>query len=204
MLMFAPTEQLMHNYSGMGLGGGTGSGIDPFITNKQIVFMGDGTFFHSGQVAISNSRQSQRAGHSATSSCKTSTTAMTGHQEHPGTELDVTGQPKPGIQDIADDRHAAWPAAVAALRSRRLSPAHRQAELSQAMLEETILRRWSKSGDRRQGMRHHPPPQRIARARAQHDQGSTDTCPSKDAHERDAGGLRELPGMHQGKPPAPA
>ena len=24
-----------------------GSGIDPFITNKQIVFMGDGTFFHS-------------------------------------------------------------------------------------------------------------------------------------------------------------
>ncbi|HYO09195.1 MAG TPA: hypothetical protein VER17_09500 [Tepidisphaeraceae bacterium] len=48
MLMFAPTEQLMHNYSGMGLGGATGSGIDPFITNKQIVFMGDGTFFHSG------------------------------------------------------------------------------------------------------------------------------------------------------------
>ena len=26
MLMFAPTEQLMHNYSGMGLGGGTGAG----------------------------------------------------------------------------------------------------------------------------------------------------------------------------------
>ncbi len=49
MLMFAPTEQLMHNYSGMGLGAGTGSGIDPFITNKQIVFMGDGTFFHSGR-----------------------------------------------------------------------------------------------------------------------------------------------------------
>src|SRR5688572_33365265 len=54
MLMFAPTEQLMHNYSGMGLGAGTGSGIDPFITNKQIVFMGDGTFFHSGAIAVSN------------------------------------------------------------------------------------------------------------------------------------------------------
>jgi indolepyruvate ferredoxin oxidoreductase len=47
----------MHNYSGMGLGGGTGSGIDSFLDpdrNRQIVFMGDGTFFHSGQVAISN------------------------------------------------------------------------------------------------------------------------------------------------------
>jgi len=39
----------------MGLGAGTGSGIDPFINNKQLVFMGDGTFFHSGQIAISNS-----------------------------------------------------------------------------------------------------------------------------------------------------
>src|SRR5690606_5954136 len=39
MLMFEPNSSLMHNYSGMGLGGGTGSGIDPFITNKQVVFM---------------------------------------------------------------------------------------------------------------------------------------------------------------------
>jgi len=69
MLMFPPTEQLMHNYSGMGLGGGTGSGIDPFITNKQIVFMGDGTFFHSGQIAISNSIKAART--SPTSSSKT-------------------------------------------------------------------------------------------------------------------------------------
>ncbi|MCX8107515.1 MAG: indolepyruvate ferredoxin oxidoreductase, partial [Verrucomicrobiae bacterium] len=49
MLMFEPNTELMHNYSGMGLGGGTGAGIDPFITNKQVVFMGDSTFFHSGQ-----------------------------------------------------------------------------------------------------------------------------------------------------------
>src|SRR5207253_2877626 len=55
MLMFEPNKPLMHNYSGMGLGGGTGSGADPFIDNKQIVFMGDGTFFHSGQAAISHS-----------------------------------------------------------------------------------------------------------------------------------------------------
>ena len=29
MLMFEPNKPLMHNYSGMGLGPGTGAGIDP-------------------------------------------------------------------------------------------------------------------------------------------------------------------------------
>ncbi len=89
MLMFAPTEQLMHNYSGMGLGAGTGSGVDSFITNKQLVFMGDGTFFHSGQVAISNAI---KAGQDITFIIlENGTTAMTGHQEHPGTEIDLLG-----------------------------------------------------------------------------------------------------------------
>ena len=97
MLMFAPTEQLMHNYSGMGLGGGTGSGIDPFITNKQIVFMGDGTFYHSGQVAISNAI---KAGQDLTFIIlENGTTAMTGHQEHAGTEVDLLGN-RSHIQDI--------------------------------------------------------------------------------------------------------
>src|SRR5829696_4951515 len=99
MLMFAPTEQLMHNYSGMGLGGGTGSGIDPFITNKQIVFMGDGTFFHSGQLAISNSIKANQD--ITYIILENGTTAMTGHQEHAGTELDVVGN-RSYIQDIAD------------------------------------------------------------------------------------------------------
>jgi indolepyruvate ferredoxin oxidoreductase len=97
MLMFAPTEQLMHNYSGMGLGGGTGAGIDPFITNKQIVFMGDGTFYHSGAVAISNAI---KAGQDLTFIIlENGTTAMTGHQSHAGTEVDVLGN-RSYIQDI--------------------------------------------------------------------------------------------------------
>ena len=100
MLMFAPTEQLMHNYSGMGLGGGTGSGIDPFITNKQIVFMGDGTFFHSGQIAISNAiKKPDRI--ITFIILENKTTAMTGHQEHAGTELDATGN-RSYIQDIEE------------------------------------------------------------------------------------------------------
>jgi indolepyruvate ferredoxin oxidoreductase len=99
MLMFAPTEQLMHNYSGMGLGGGTGSGIDPFITNKQIVFMGDGTFFHSGAIAISNAiKQGQDLTFII---LENKTTAMTGHQEHAGTEIDVLGN-RSYIQDIEE------------------------------------------------------------------------------------------------------
>ena len=97
MLMFTPTEQLMHNYSGMGLGGGTGSGIDPFIKNKQIVFMGDGTFFHSGSTAISHAIKSKQD--ITFIILENGTTAMTGHQEHPGTEVDVLGNETP-LQDI--------------------------------------------------------------------------------------------------------
>ena len=78
--MFEPNKDLMHNYSGMGLGGGTGLGIDPFITNKQVVFMGDSTFFHSGQLAISNSIKN---GQDITYIIlDNKTTAMTGQQTH--------------------------------------------------------------------------------------------------------------------------
>jgi indolepyruvate ferredoxin oxidoreductase len=132
MLMFAPTEQLMHNYSGMGLGGGTGSGIDPFITNKQIVFMGDGTFFHSGQIAISNSI---KAGQDITYIIlENKTTAMTGHQEHAGTELDVLGN-RSYIQDI--DAIVRAMAGTSPLTVVKLSPADRA--MYRSVLEKTIL-----------------------------------------------------------------
>ena len=89
MLMFEPNKDLMHNYSGMGLGGATGLGIDPFITNKQVVFMGDSTFFHSGQLAISNSIKN---GQDITYIIlDNKTTGMTGHQTTPGLEYDMLG-----------------------------------------------------------------------------------------------------------------
>lgn len=90
MLMFEPTQQLMHNYSGMGLGGGTGAGIDPFIRNKQVVFMGDSTFFHSGMIAISNSLKN---GHDITYIIlDNQATAMTGHQTTPGRSDGLLGE----------------------------------------------------------------------------------------------------------------
>ena len=132
MLMFAPTEQLMHNYSGMGLGAGTGSGIDPFITNKQLVFMGDSTFFHSGQVAISNAIKANQD--ITFIILENKTTAMTGHQEHPGTDLDVLGN-RSYIQDI----HAIVSAMgeTSPLKVVKMSPADRGRY--RRVLEEAIL-----------------------------------------------------------------
>ncbi len=93
MLMFPPNTELMHDYSGMGLGGGTGSGTDPFVTNKEVVFMGDSTFFHSGQIAIS---QAVKLRQDITFILlDNSTTAMTGHQPTPGVDYDVLGNATP-------------------------------------------------------------------------------------------------------------
>src|SRR4029077_1359735 len=122
-----------HNYSGMGLGGGTGSGVDPFITNKQIVFMGDGTFFHSGQIAISNAI---KAGQDLTFIIlENKTTAMTGHQEHAGTELDVLGN-RSYMQDI--ERIVRAMAGTSPLTVEKLSPADR--DDYRKVLERSILR----------------------------------------------------------------
>jgi len=91
MLKYAPFSRLMHNLSGMGLGGGTGAGIDPFIDNKQLVFMGDSTFFHSGMAAISDSIKNHQDITYVILDNKT--TAMTGHQPTPGTDTDILGNP---------------------------------------------------------------------------------------------------------------
>ena len=134
MLMFEPTKELMHNYSGMGLGGGTGAGIDPFIRNKQVVFMGDSTFFHSGQIAISNSLKN---GQDITYIIlDNQTTAMTGHQTTPGLSDSVTGETTFAqsidavIAGIADQGRSG--AAVV-----RVNPAER--ESYRQLLEKAIL-----------------------------------------------------------------
>jgi indolepyruvate ferredoxin oxidoreductase len=80
-----------------GLGGGTGSGIAPFIKNKQVVFLGDSTFFHSGMVAVSDSIKNHQD--ITYIILENKTTAMTGHQPTPGTAQDVMDQ-KTFAQDI--------------------------------------------------------------------------------------------------------
>ncbi len=91
MLKYEPFPRLMHNLSAMALGGGAGAGIDPFIKNKQIVFMGDSTFFHGGMSAISDSIKN---GQDLTYVIlDNQTTGMTGHQPTPSTEDDILGNP---------------------------------------------------------------------------------------------------------------
>ena len=133
MLMFPPTTPLMHDYSGMGLGAGTGSGIDPFTVNKEVVFMGDSTFFHSGQIAISHAI---KIGQDITFVIlDNSTTAMTGHQPTPGVNYDILGQPTPR-QDI-EEIVRGMTAGEEAMAVVRADPEQRKAY--RRLLEETFL-----------------------------------------------------------------
>jgi indolepyruvate ferredoxin oxidoreductase len=133
MLMFEPNKDLMHNYSGMGLGGGTGLGIDPFITNKQVVFMGDSTFFHSGQLAISNSIKN---GQDITYIIlDNKTTAMTGQQTTPSLDYDLLGN-----ETFAQKIEAIIEAMIGdkQVEVTRTNPAQR--ENYKTLLESTILK----------------------------------------------------------------
>jgi len=132
MLMFEPTKELMHNYSGMGLGGGTGAGIDGFITNKQVTFIGDSTFFHSGMLGISNALEQNQD--ITFVILDNQTTAMTGHQPTPQTGADITGAPvyRQSIDRIVN---ALLGQGVSVTRA---NPGDRDAW--RAVLEDTILR----------------------------------------------------------------
>ena len=135
MFMFEPNKPLMHNYSGMGLGGSTGAGADPFIDNKQLVFLGDGTFFHSGMLQIS---QSIAVGQDITYIIlDNKTTAMTGHQTNPSHAIDLRGNPIIA-QDVERVVTGMMPKQMAKdVRIVRINPADR--DRYRKLLEETLL-----------------------------------------------------------------
>ncbi|HEY7117986.1 MAG TPA: DUF6537 domain-containing protein, partial [Tepidisphaeraceae bacterium] len=107
-------------------------GIDPFITNKQIVFMGDGTFFHSGAIAISNAIKASQD--LTFIILENKTTAMTGHQDHAGQEEDAFGNHH-YIQDI--EQIVRGMAGTSPVTIVKLSPADRSTY--RRILEKTIL-----------------------------------------------------------------
>ena len=132
MLKYEPFPRLMHNLSAMALGGGTGAGIDSFIKNKQIVFMGDSTFFHGGMSAVSDSIKN---GQDITYVIlDNQTTAMTGHQPTPAGEEDILGN-STFAQDI--EKVAQGLAGSSNLSIIRTNPEDRVKY--KALLEETIL-----------------------------------------------------------------
>ncbi|OGW86046.1 MAG: hypothetical protein A3A81_06040 [Omnitrophica bacterium RIFCSPLOWO2_01_FULL_45_10b] len=132
MLMFEPNMDLMHNYSGMGLGGGTGAGIDPFITNKQAVFMGDSTFFHSGMIAISDAIKHNQD--ITFIILDNGTTAMTGHQPTAAQEFDIVGN-RTVAQNIEEVVNGM--ARGTTIPVYRTNPAYR--EKYRELMEETLL-----------------------------------------------------------------
>ncbi len=88
-MSFLPPFGEMYNLTAMALGGAAGSGMDPFVTNKQYALMGDSTFFWRGMTAISNSiKEGQDILYIILDN---KNTAMTGHQPTPATGRNIMG-----------------------------------------------------------------------------------------------------------------
>ncbi len=75
----------------MGHSNGTGAGLSLFRTaGKVVTFLGDSTFFHAGLPGIINALYNK---HNITLIImENGTTAMTGHQDHPGTGKTMSGE----------------------------------------------------------------------------------------------------------------
>ena len=75
----------------MGHSNGTGAGLSLFNSARRVVtFLGDSTFFHAGLPGIINALYNN---HNLTLILmENGTTAMTGHQDHPGTGKTVRGE----------------------------------------------------------------------------------------------------------------
>jgi indolepyruvate ferredoxin oxidoreductase len=95
MAMLPPYEE-MHDLSAMGLGGATGAGAAPLVTNKHYVLVGDGTFFHGEMSTIANAIKQRQDILFIILDNKN--TAMTGHQGTPASETDLMGRPQAPLE----------------------------------------------------------------------------------------------------------
>ena len=89
---YLPPFNEMDNLSAMGLGGATGAGAAPLVTNKHYTLVGDGTFFHGEMSTLANAiKQNQDILYIILDN---KNTAMTGHQGTPGSATDLMGRPQ--------------------------------------------------------------------------------------------------------------
>ncbi|HOG48073.1 MAG TPA: indolepyruvate ferredoxin oxidoreductase subunit alpha [Anaerolineae bacterium] len=89
-LAFQPPQGALHSCGCMGASIGVAHGVARAgLAQKNVAVLGDSTFFHSGLPALLNVAYNQ--GSAATIILDNRTTAMTGHQENPGTGRTLRG-----------------------------------------------------------------------------------------------------------------
>jgi indolepyruvate ferredoxin oxidoreductase, alpha subunit len=90
-LGFLPPLSSLHSCGCMGASIGVAHGANKAgVTKKNVAILGDSTFFHSGLPALANVVYNQSD--TLTIILDNRTTAMTGHQENPGTGKTLSGQ----------------------------------------------------------------------------------------------------------------
>ena len=90
-LAFQPPQSALHTCGCMGASIGVAHGVARAgLAQKNVAVIGDSTFFHSGIPALLNVAYNR--GTAATIILDNGTTAMTGHQDHPGTGRTLRGE----------------------------------------------------------------------------------------------------------------
>jgi len=90
-LGFLPPQAALHTCGCMGASIGVAHGVAKArIKERNAAVIGDSTFFHTGMPALLNTVYNQ--GHTITIVLDNRTTAMTGHQHHPGTGRTLQGE----------------------------------------------------------------------------------------------------------------
>ncbi len=152
---YLPPFSEMDDLSAMGLGGATGAGSAPLVTNKHYTLVGDGTFFHGEMSTIANAvKQNQDILYIILDN---KNTAMTGHQGTPASQTDLMGRQQHPLEIEAIVR-SMDPAFAGALEPGRPRNAHGAAREGAADGRDP-------RGDLRQRVRHHLRPSRPASTR---------------------------------------
>ena len=95
-LGFSPPLSAVHSTGCMGASIGVAHGVAKAgIAQKNVAVIGDSTFLHAGIPALLN--VAYNGGKTLTIILDNRTTAMTGHQDHPGTGRTLQGQPAPAV-----------------------------------------------------------------------------------------------------------
>jgi indolepyruvate ferredoxin oxidoreductase alpha subunit len=96
-LGFLPPLSALHTCGCMGASIGQAHGVSKAgIAQKHVAVIGDSTFFHTGMPALLNVAYNQSD--TVVLILDNRTTAMTGHQQHPGTGTTLMGQPTHAVE----------------------------------------------------------------------------------------------------------